>query len=697
MVKGRYFFLLIFFNFSSLLSLQPWVKRPSFKPIQSNSGKSEIKFEDFAGSKACAECHQHEFNQWNESTHAHAGGLPGDEVIISKFQGTVLNLKDAVVRLSINNKKEYLVNVELEGGAKQVFRVDAVVGGGHMVGGGTQALFSLFPDGTLRFLPFDFIKKENLWFVELKKENGGWTPIKESPSINKCTNWPPWRILGLSRNFEVSCASCHGSQILVNYNPEKKKYETRFKSLGINCESCHGAGKRHIELAKSGEIENQADIGLKELSQQNKDGSLNVCFQCHSRNVLLQSGDFLPGKEFESYFSTKLRTGFFNEFHADGRIKDFGYQKNHLYSDCYISGSMTCVDCHDPHSQKYRDIRGKVLVGRFDNEQCLDCHESKREKIKKHSHHKKGSTGSLCTSCHMPFLQHPALGNKLRFARSDHTIPIPRPAFDSSLGIEDACSKCHKDRTVEELQKITDSWYGKVKPHKPIISTLSKATGITDQRTAGRLLLDDSHFHPIAQIKALVYFLQQSRLAAVQVLELDIIEKLKKFSFSPDVDLQALALATLHLISDNHPGIHSFLLKRAGELGINEIPVKLRWSLVLNFFALDLFQIRQTDKAIALLKKALKISSRDERPHLLLGKTLHARAEKSQALVHLKKALGINPNFAQAHFFIANLYAEMGQKELALKHFEWTLNLRQGDEKLSKHIQFLQQIIRDKF
>ena len=53
--------------------------------------------------------------------------------------------------------------------------------------------------------------------------------------------------------------------------------------------------------------------------------------------------------------------------HPDGRVRTFGYQLNHLASDCYLNGSMTCVSCHDPHTQTYRDEQFRPLEGRFED------------------------------------------------------------------------------------------------------------------------------------------------------------------------------------------------------------------------------------------------------------------------------------------------------------------------------------------
>ena len=124
--------------------------------------------------------------------------------------------------------------------------------------------------------------------------------------------------------------------------------------------------------------------------------------------------------DFENYFSTKFSMLGDNPYHPDGRVKAFGYQQNHIFSDCYLNGSMTCVDCHNPHSNSYQDINRNPLKGRFDNGQCISCHASISENISAHTFHESNSTGSQCTSCHMPFQQHRAVGNEIRFARADH-------------------------------------------------------------------------------------------------------------------------------------------------------------------------------------------------------------------------------------------------------------------------------------
>src|SRR5947207_760266 len=133
------------------------------------SSNSPPQFADFAGSEACAKCHQKQYDLWKKSTHGQAGGKPGEAKVIARFDGQPLYFKDAVVTPTIRNG-EYIFSVEQEGLPRNEIKVYATVGGGHMYGGGTQSFFEKSADGTARFLPFDFIRRENLWFVQLRND-----------------------------------------------------------------------------------------------------------------------------------------------------------------------------------------------------------------------------------------------------------------------------------------------------------------------------------------------------------------------------------------------------------------------------------------------------------------------------------------------------------------------------------------------
>lgn len=547
-----------------------------FPPPLPRPAAPETFYRDFVGADGCRSCHAEQYDLWAASTHGHAGGVPGEPQIdwIARFDGKPLTFADARVLPAKTADGRVSFTVEKDDGTSETIAVAAVVGGGHMIGGGTQSFFARFPDGALRFLPFDFIRDEGVWFAQLAKD-GTWAPIDGSFGLADLANWPPKRILGNAPMFS-NCDVCHGSQIQVLPGAAGGPMTTRFRSLAINCESCHGPGRRHVEWANAPDRASRPDDGLPSLDTYAKDASLRVCFQCHAARPVLDS-DYLPGRRWEDYFTLKYWVFEDNPYFPDGRIRTFSYQDNHQFSDCYVDGSMTCTDCHDPHSQKYRDVFGRKLEGRFDDGQCTGCHASKAIDSPAHTHHPEGSTGDVCTACHMPFLQEPAVGTRLRFARSDHTIPIPRPAFDASLGIDDACSQCHRDRGVAALQAQVDAWWGSVKPHPAVVDATIAAADVTSRDEAARLLLWPGDRHVIAQFAALGSFSRRF-LKVDGGLPPDTIAQLEALARSDDVDVSSLALASLHFAAGNDTRVRAFLIASLGALGRNDRAVRLRWA-----------------------------------------------------------------------------------------------------------------------
>jgi len=545
-----------------------------FPPPLPRAAAPETFFRDFVGADACRSCHAAQYDAWAPSTHGNAGGLPGEAKVIARFDGAPLEFRDARVLPARSADGRISFTVEQRDGTKETIDVAAVVGGGHMLGGGSQSFFAREPDGTLRFLPFDFIRDEGVWFAQLAKD-GTWAPIDGSFGLTDLANWPPQRILGNAPTFS-NCDICHGSQIQVLPGVNRGPMTTRFKSLAINCESCHGPGRKHLEWANAPDRATRPDDGLPSLDTYARDASLQVCFQCHAVRAVLDS-DYLPGRRWVDHFALKYWLLQDNPYFPDGRTRTFSYQDNHQYSDCYVNGSMTCVDCHDPHSQKYRDVAGRALAGRFDDGQCTGCHASKAADSPAHTHHPEGSTGDVCTACHMPFLQEPAVGTKLRFARSDHTIPIPRPAFDAGLGIADACSQCHAERSVDELQAQAEAWWGPIKPHPAVVDATIAAETVTSRDDAARLLLWPGDRHVIAQFVALGDFSRRF-LRVDGGLPPDTIARLQALARSADLDVASLALASLHFAAGSDPAVRGFLIASLAGLGENDRAVRLRWA-----------------------------------------------------------------------------------------------------------------------
>jgi tetratricopeptide (TPR) repeat protein len=562
-------------------------------------------------------------------------------MVIAPFDGTPIRFKDAVVTPAIRSG-QYVFAITQKGRPTQTYRVDGVIGAGHMVGGGTQGFVTRWDDGTVRFLPFDFAKQENAWFCNTgTRANHGWVLITPDMALADCGDWPPQRVLGDEPRF-ANCQSCHGSQITVAFDTTKHAYQTRWKSLAVDCESCHGPGRQHIERARSGNIASSADIGMRSLATLDKDASLGVCFQCHALKDQVQPG-YLAGASLASYYSTKMPLLGDRPFFADGRVRTFAYQQGHLYSACYRNGSMTCTSCHAPHAQSYRDVNGRSLVGRLDDRQCTSCHASKAEPVEAHTRHPAASVGSRCVSCHMPYQQQLELGASVRYARSDHTIAIPRPGFDEQIGIQSACAQCHTDRSAAALAQQVTEWYGELKPLPATVQALIDAERSGDAAHAMELA-PNSDNHAIGEFAVLARVVETSLAPDMPTLSRGMVERMKSWVESVDLDMRALALAALHYARGGDSEMRTFLTQQLGGLGADDLPVRRRWVLVLGYLG-DTFRTKGNPlEAIVTYRKALEVLPDDAVVLTNLGLAYTDAGDFGAAIDVLRRSVSIKPN-----------------------------------------------------
>ncbi len=292
---------------------------------------------DFVGADACAGCHETEYAAWSGSTHGRAGGDPGPDVVIAPFDGRVIRFSDAeVIPRQRGDAYEFLVRQE--GFEEAVYPVHGVIGGAHMIGGGTQGFLTRSTDGTERFLPWDWSGAASEWFCNTgSRTDQGWEPITSGMALADCGDWPPLRPIGTVDRF-ANCQECHGSQIRASLAPGEG-YRTEYATLQVNCESCHGPGARHVAMAAAGDFGPDEDIGIASLAHLDKDASLEVCFQCHALKDVLKEG-YLPGEPFEAYYALKYPVLGDQPYWPDGRVRSFAYQANHLASACYLQGPM---------------------------------------------------------------------------------------------------------------------------------------------------------------------------------------------------------------------------------------------------------------------------------------------------------------------------------------------------------------------
>ncbi|NNM32004.1 MAG: ammonia-forming cytochrome c nitrite reductase subunit c552, partial [Gemmatimonadetes bacterium] len=562
--------------------------------------------------------------------------------------------------LPLESDGVYAFVVRQDRRAEVTYTVDGLIGGGHLLGGGTQGFVSRRPDGTVRFLPYDYSRPADAWFCNTgSRTDQGWVIIRPDMAMAECGDFPPVRVLGTYPRF-ANCQSCHGSQIGAALEPGVG-VETEWESLSVNCETCHGPGRAHLEWAA--DPGRGTDIGMESRVVDGVDQSLQVCFQCHALKDVVTEGH-LSGMPLEEYYALKLPVLGDEPYVVDGRVATFGYQGTHLSSSCYLDGSMTCVSCHEPHGQGYWDINRAPLTSEVDDGQCTACHGAKATDPEAHSGHPP-SAEVTCVACHMPYLQHPEVGDEIPFGRSDHTIPVPRPRHDQRMGLVSACRTCHEERSEISLQASVEEMWGLLKPHDPIVSGLLAVTPGLGTEQAGRLLLHPQLERSMAQFQALARFLSDWT-SPNDTLPVDTRTLLTSLAASEDIDVRSLAWATLHWTGDE---------SAAGRATLEPAAVRRRWGMILSYLGDEAGSRGDVPSAEAGYRKALEVLPEDPGVLRSLGLLYNQTGDFGRAIDAFTRALEGDPDQPLTYVNLGVAFAGSGDAAGALRSYQSALRI----------------------
>ena len=405
----------------------------------------------FTGSEECASCHRQEYDAWRSSQHSKAMQPAAPANVLGRFDGARL-VNAGVSYTFLRRGDTSIVNTIGSNGTPTDFSIRYTFGvyplqqylvelrGGHV-----QALLVA-------------------WDARPASEGGQrWFSLAPSTEASHSERFH-WT--GSQYNWNYMCADCHSTGVRKQYEPAADSFHTTFAEINVACEACHGPGSRHVSWARYPGVLRRMlwrDDGLqsrlaerrgvtwsidsasgnaRRSSPRTTDHEIETCTQCHARRNHLADGYTAGAPLLDFYVPLPLLSGM---YYPDGQQLDEVYTVASFQESKMYSMGVTCADCHDPHTQKLR---------RPGNQVCLQCHRAAKYDTSAHHHHPTGSVGAQCASCHLPDTTYMQIDR-----RHDHSIRIPRPDLSLSLGVPNACNRCHIDRNAQWASAFIKSWY----------------------------------------------------------------------------------------------------------------------------------------------------------------------------------------------------------------------------------------------
>ncbi|MGH9581704.1 MAG: hypothetical protein ACRD4O_02070, partial [Bryobacteraceae bacterium] len=223
-------------------------------------------------------------------------------------------------------------------------RIDFVIGSGNHA----KTYLHLTARNTLQQLPLG-------WYAE----NGGtWGML---PGFDRA-DYP-----GSTRLVHYECMFCHNGYPMIPAGNTEEDAEPVYRQplpLGIDCQRCHGPGRRHIEtVGKPGVTTEEIRASIVNPARLSPEREMEVCMECHleTTSLLLPHSMQRASRGPFSYIPGQALADFRLSFdRAPGQNTWFevaGAAYRLRESQCFIQTQknddahrLTCTTCHDPHN-----------------------------------------------------------------------------------------------------------------------------------------------------------------------------------------------------------------------------------------------------------------------------------------------------------------------------------------------------------
>jgi hypothetical protein len=435
-------------------------------PAFARDAPSNILPGDYVGPEACSDCHEENYEAWQEHPHRRMNQMASEETVLGDFDDASVALGRVTARFEHAPGEDYTVTLEGGGAPRRAYRITRTIGvrvkqfyAGVLIegdpvgtngvddevvvpfgwwiaqrrwmpityfdpygdGAGTEADTLAIPDGTIRSgcaychntLPYlfrlgvDNTQLRGFHDRDLSLDTGALRgAIAGVTSLERLPGFPP----GIQQGFDVT------SQLVT---------------VGISCESCHFGTRAHAEEKSKYRFGPSApSIDLRpatagQAADRTKDNPWivnGICRQCHAS---------------------------VGSFYADGSSTENSRESLELERGACAS-KIACTDCHDPHEKGPDEEAGPddpLQVAA-----CTRCHAAFASDATARTHARHAPAQASCLDCHMP-----RITQGMNHALRSHRISIPVDPRMLATGAPNACNVCHTDRspawTIAELAK----------------------------------------------------------------------------------------------------------------------------------------------------------------------------------------------------------------------------------------------------
>jgi tetratricopeptide (TPR) repeat protein len=263
----------------------------------------------------------------------------------------------------------------------------------------------------------------------------------------------------------------------------------------------------------------------------------------------------------------------------------------------------------------------------------------------------------------MPYLQEPETADPrtgrapVRYARSDHSVSIPRPRADSAVGIVSACASCHAARTTGQLESEVRAWWGVGKPVPAQVTAQLAAARAGREAARGRGASVNSAAdsaltellggagdspgrpHRAATFAGLARYLESVPGPDAKRLSAADRDRLAVLSSDPDADIRALALATRHLTGGADAPVRRALARSLTREGAHDFALRSRWAVALGYMGDRYAEAGDFSAARTTYGRALEVMPANARLRQSLGNAERSAGDYRAAITSYEGAL----------------------------------------------------------